>query len=295
MTTSAGGGRGRLLQALGLQRPELRAWALYDLASAAVLDVVVTAVFPIYYATVAAADAPRAVATGRFATATAVALCGLALLAPVLGALADAARARRRALGAFLALGVTAVALLFFVRRGDWLLASGLFLLANVGTDGAAVFHGALLPHVARRDELDRTSTAACALGYVGAGAVLALALAAIERPGWFGLPSGPGLTPAQETLPARLVFLGVAVWWLLLSIPLLRTAAELPAAGGGDRLPRRLRNAGASMIATARGLRRHRHALLFVAAVLLYGNGVATVVRMAVIYGTEIGLPPSA
>jgi len=294
VTTSAATRRWRLLGALGLHRPELRAWALYDLASAAVLDVVVTAVFPIYYATVVAADVPRAVATGRFATATTITLCSLAFLAPVVGALADAAQARKRALAAFLALGVTAVALLFFVRRGDWILASALFLLANVGTDGAAVFHGALLPHVARCEELDRTSTAACALGYVGAGLVLALAMGVIERPAWFGLPAGPGLTPAQETLPARLAFLAVAAWWLLLSIPLLRTVAELPGPAAGDRSSVLLRGTR-SMVATVRQLRRHRHALLFVAAVLLYGNGVATVVRMAVIYGAEIGLSSSA
>jgi UMF1 family MFS transporter len=284
--------RERLLEALGLHRRELRAWALYDVASAAVLDVVVTAVFPIYYATVAVADAPAAAATGRFATVTAATLACLALLAPFLGALADAAHARRRALAAFLVVGVAGVASLFFVGRGDWLLASALFLLANVGTDGAAVFHGALLPHVARRDELDRTSTAACALGYVGAGLVLLVVLAAIERPAWFGLPAGAGLTPAQETLPARLSFVAVAAWWFLFSLPLLRCAAEPPRADGAPRAT--LRGAGARLLATARGLRLHRPALLFVAASLLYGIGIVTIVRMAVVYGTEIGLPPA-
>ncbi len=292
-TTRPSAGRRRLLEALGLHRRELRAWALYDLASAVVLDVVVTAVFPIYYATVAVADAPHAVATGRFATVTTATLCCLAFLAPVVGALADAAHARKRALAGFLALGVISVALLFLVRRGDWLLASVLFLVANVGTDGAAVFHGALLPHVARREELDRASTSACALGYVGAGLVLALVLCAIERPAWFGLPAGPGLTPAQETLPARLAFLAVAGWWLLFSIPLLRSVAEPPASAGPAGSS--LRGVSARLVAGARRLRLHRHALLFVAAALLYNNGISTIVRMAVIYGTEIGLAPSA
>jgi UMF1 family MFS transporter len=294
-TTRPSAGGPRLLEALGLHRRELRAWAFYDLASAAVLDVVVTAVFPIYYSTVAAADAPPAVATGRFATTTAATLFCLAFLAPVVGRLADAAHARKRALSAFLVLGVTAVALLFFVERGDWLLASVLFLVANVGIDGAAVFHGALLPHVARREELDRTSTTACALGYVGAGLVLALVLCAIERPAWFGLPAGPGLTPAQETIPARLAFVVVAGWWLLFSIPLLRLVAEPPACAGKARSPLGSRGAGARLVATVRRLRLHRHALLFTAAVLLYNNGISTIVRMAVIFGTEIGLAPSA
>lgn len=284
----------RLLEALGLGRPELRAWALYDVASAAVLDVVVTAVFPIYYAKVAAADVPPSIATGRFATATAVTLSVLAVLAPLLGARADAGRARKASLASFLAVGVAAVALLFFVGRGDWLLALALFLAANIGTEGAAVFHGALLPHVARRNELDRTSTAACALGYVGAGLVLALVLAALERPSWFGLPAGPGLTDAQETLPARISFLGVAAWWLLFSLPLFRSVRE-PAETLRRPAGNELRGTGTRLATTLRRLAQHPQALLFLAASLLYNNGIGTIVRMAVVYGTEIGLEPAA
>lgn len=108
MTTRQPRGGPRLLERLGLHRPELRAWALYDVASAAVLDVVVTAVFPIYYATVAAAGVAPAVATRRFALATTLALCAQAVLAPVLGPLADVARARKRLLSGFLAVGVAA-------------------------------------------------------------------------------------------------------------------------------------------------------------------------------------------
>jgi MFS transporter, UMF1 family len=76
---------------------------------------------------------------------------------------------------------------------------------------------------------MDRVSTAAYALGYIGGGILLALQLAWIMSPGTFGLPSGEGLTPAEATLPSRLAFLSVAVWWVAFSIPLFRQCPEPP------------------------------------------------------------------
>ena len=78
-----------LLRRLGLNRPELRAWATYDWANSAFQSTIITAVFPDFFASVAAADLPPAVATARYAVATTIAVAIVALLAPILGAIAD--------------------------------------------------------------------------------------------------------------------------------------------------------------------------------------------------------------
>ena len=57
---------------------------------------------------------------------------------------------------------------MYFIHTGDWVLASVLFILANIGANGSFVFYDALLPHIARDDEIDRVSTAGYALGYLG-------------------------------------------------------------------------------------------------------------------------------
>jgi UMF1 family MFS transporter len=274
--------RRRLLEALGLHRPELRAWALYDPASAVALDVVVTAVFPIHFATVVAADLPPGAAAGRFALLTTVALSALALLAPVLGALADRRRSRRRMMALFVAIGAPAVALLGIAERGDVRFASILFLIANVGTAGAGQFHGALLRHVARDDELDRTSTTACALGYLAAGAVLLLLVVALERPSWLGLSGGGGASAV------RAAFVVAAAWWVALSVPLLGSDVEGRDARGGSATAAPPRE---GLGRAVRALREHPQALLFAAASLLYGCGIGTITRMAVVYGSDIGL----
>jgi UMF1 family MFS transporter len=282
----------RLLERIGLQRPELRAWAMYDWANSGMLTVVITAVFPIYFSRVVASGLAPADATARFSLATTLALVLIAFLSPLLGAVADRGGHKLRLLAFFMALGIAATGGLFLTGPGEWLFALGLFGLANVGLNGSFIFYDALLPHVAEHDEMDRVSTAGYALGYVGGGLLLALCLAIVQHPAWFHLPSGTGLGPREATLPTRLTFLLSAVWWGVFAIPLFRWVQEPPMRGGGAAngsgiVSRAVRD----LTDTFRDLRRFPQALLMLIAFLLYNDGIGTIIRMATIYGAEIGI----
>ena len=200
-------------------------------------------------------------------------------------------------LGTFLALGVVATACLFFVQRGEWLLAAILFGAANIGAQGAFVFYDSLLPHVAREDEVDRVSTAGYAVGYFGSALLLALQIAWIFSPGTFGLPSGDDLSPAESTLPVRLAFVSVAVWWAAFSIPLFRRVPEPPRRIESDEGPRQrpVRVALVRLSETFRRLRSYREAFLMLVAFLVYNDGIGTIIRMAQIYGAALGLDRNA
>ena len=108
---------GGWLARLGLRTREQRAWATYDWANSAFQCTIITAVFPIYFASVAVEGLPDALATARFATATTLALTIIAILSPMLGAYADYAGAKKRLLGVFLAIGVVATAATAAGRR----------------------------------------------------------------------------------------------------------------------------------------------------------------------------------
>jgi UMF1 family MFS transporter len=274
----------KLLEKMALHRPELRAWAMYDWANSAFMVVIITAIFPIYFASVAAADLAPSVATYRFTIATTIGLAIIAVLSPLLGTIADFAAAKKKLLGVFLALGVASVGMMYFIQRGDWLLAAILFVLSNIGANGSFVFYDALLPHVARPDEVNRVSTAGYALGYLGSGMLLALNLAWIQKPGWFGLPE-------NSTLPTRLAFLSVAIWWLLFSIPLFRKVAEPRATIAGTHRGSVVRASLKQLGETFRQLRGYRQAFLMLVAFLIYNDGIGTIIRMATIYGTEVGI----
>ncbi len=282
----------RLLNRFGLDRPELKAWAFYDWANSAFFLTVVT-IFPIFFLDVAAVGLPSAVGAERFSWATSLALMTVALAAPVLGAMADYGGFKKRFLGSFLALGATATACMFFIHQGQWLFAVVLFGLANIGVQGSVVFYDSLLPHVARADEVDRVSAAGFALGYLGSAMLLALQMIWILKPAWFGLPSGAGITPDQASLPVRLAFVSVAVWWVGFAIPLFRRVPEPVPQLEADERPgqnpfavaiQRLRE-------TFHELRTYRHAFLMLVAFLIYNDGIGTIVRMATLFGMEIGI----
>jgi UMF1 family MFS transporter len=287
----------RTLEALGLSRPELRAWAMYDWANSAMVCTIITAIFPIYYSDVACAGLEGEVASQQLAVATTVGMTLIALISPILGAFADYSAQKKKLLGTFLFIGLAAVAAMYFIHKGDWLLASVLFVVANLGANGSFVFYDALLPHIARDDEIDRVSTAGYALGYLGGGLLLALNLAWILKPGWFGLPSGENLSESQATLPTRLAFLSVAIWWFVFSIPLFRRVPEPernlePQERRGESP---IRATLARLSQTASELRSYRQAFLMLLAFLVYNDGIGTIIRMATIYGREIKIERGA
>lgn len=283
----------KVLERLALHDPRMRAWALYDWANSGMITVVVTAIFPIYYSQVVAAGIDPIRADARYSAATAVSLALIAVMAPFLGVLADQFRKKKALLGLFMSIGATAVAGMVFLQHGHWVAALALFVLANIGASGSFIFYDSLLPHVAPPETLDRLSLSGYALGYLGGGLLLGLNLAWIQRPDLFGLPSGEGLSPAQATLPTRLAFLSVAVWWVLFSVPLLRRVSEPPGA------PRATPGAGVGSVrgtlratlAALRELRSFPQATLMLVAFLVYNDGIATIFRMAAIYGDRVGI----
>lgn len=266
---------------------------MYDWAISSLQTTIVVAVFPTFFVKVPAHDLPESGATAAYAAANTIAAVIVAFLSPILGAVSDVAGTRKRFLAVAMGVGTLATAGMFFIRQGDLALATSLFVIALAGGTASVVFYEALLPQLARPDEIDRVSTAGYAVGYIGGGLLLALNLAWIQQPAWFGLPHGPGLSANDATLPARLAFLSVSIWWLLFSIPLFRRVPEPPRRLKADESPGQF-----SLVApfrrlgeTLRALRGYRQAFLMLLAFLIYNDGIQTIIKMATAYGTEIGI----
>ena len=276
-----------LLERLVLHRPELRAWALVDWANSAYFTVVITALFPYFFDAVPGADLSDDEVRRRFTLTTTVTMALAAVLGPVLGAVADYARLKKRLFAVFTLLGVVSTAALFAVHRGDWLLAAVLFGLGNLGVTTSVVFYDAFLPHVARAGEADRLSTTGFAAGYLGGGLCLALVLAMIA----WEVPLG---IAGEDGLSSRVAFVLVAAWWLVFTIPFLRRLPEPPGGLESDERP------GLNPVLVAFGrigetfaeLRTYRQALLLLLAFLAYSDAIGTIIRMAVLYAAELEIP---
>jgi UMF1 family MFS transporter len=279
----------RWLSRVGLSRPELRAWAMYDWANSPFQSTIVNAIFPVFFATYAAADLPPNIATARYAWATTIVVTIVALLGPVLGVLADYRPWKKRLLALFLGIGAGAVLLMPAIERGSWVFAAALFMVANLGDRLAWVFYDSLLPHIASPREIDRVSTAGFAVGYFGGGVLLLMNLAWILTPQTFGL--------ADAAAATKLSCFSVGVWWLLFSVPLFRRVAEPEVKVPPEKAAAAI-GVRASLIQvreTFHELRGYRNAFLMLIAFLLYNDGIQTMIRMAAIYGAEIGLDSNA
>ncbi len=267
----------------------IRAWTMYDWGNSAFATTVMAAVLPVYYSTVAAAGLPKNIATAYWGYTTAFAALLAALISPVLGAVADFRGSKKKFLTAFMIIGVTATALLYFVRTGDYLLASLFFIFGQIGFAGSLVYYDALLPHVARPDEIDQVSSRGYAMGYIGGGILLAINLAMIMFVPTFYPVEQQGV---MTELMTRLSFVTVAIWWFIFTLPLLRQVAEpqrriLP----GEEHFKPLQASFKRLGHTFSEIRRYRDLATFLLAFWIYANGIGTIITMAVAYGAEIGL----
>jgi len=278
-----------LLDRLGLNRPELRAWAMYDWANSAFQSTVITAVFPPFFSSFAAAGLPPAIATARFAWATTIAVTITAVLGPILGAIADYRAIKKPMLALFVGIGVITTMMMGTIGRGEWSYAALLFMVSNIAIASSFVFYDSLLPHIAAPEEMDRVSTAGYAIGYLGGGILLVINLLWILMPATFGIP--------DTVTGIKLSFVSVGVWWLVFSVPLFRRVPEPPRILEADETANEnaIRAAFVRVWETFHELRGYRQAFLMLVAFLLYNDGIQTIIRMAGIYGAEIGIEQNA
>jgi UMF1 family MFS transporter len=256
-------------------------WSLYDWANSAFATTVMAGFFPVFFKEYWSVGVDTAVSTARLGLANSMGGVLVALCAPVLGAMADRATARKRFLFFFAYLGAVMTAALSLVSMGNWPAAIALYTFGSVGFAGGNIFYDALLTGVASKDRWDMVSSLGYALGYLGGGILFALNVWMSLRPETFGF--------VDTAAAVRFSFWSVGVWWALFTVPLLLFVREprfLPGGGG-----RAMVREGLSQLAkTFHELRRLRTLFLFLVAYWFYIDGVDTVIRMAVDYGLSLG-----
>jgi UMF1 family MFS transporter len=277
-------------------RAEQRGWYWYDWANSAFFTTVIT-VFGGRYLTAlarAAADAggfvhPLGVpvrAGSLYPYAISVSAAFQVVLMPIVGAIADRT-GRRRAMLAWLTFAGAAATVGFGLVSGDdYVLGGLLFLAASTVYACAIVVYNSFLPEIAAPDERDKVSSRGWAFGYLGGGILLAANLVLFQLAEGGRLPFGAG-TAAQVSIASA------GIWWALFTlIPLRALHDRLPAAApAGSALTAGFRQ----LRATFARLRLAPVTLLFLAAYLLYNDGIQTVIAQSSVFADEeLKLPAS-
>lgn len=259
-------------------------WALFDWANSAFVTIVTAGFVPILNKEFWSAGAAETVSTFRLSVANSIAGIATALLAPILGALADRCGTQKRFLLFFTLLGVVMTVGLHFATGGQWVLALSLYALAGMGFSGSNIFYDSLLLSVADKDKLDLVSALGYGMGYIGGGLLFALNIVVVTRPELFGL--------ADRSEAIRWSFLSVAVWWAVFTVPLMLFVPEVRSTDSATGLRHQVRSGLVQLRDTFRDLRRHKAAFTFLIGYWLYIDGVDTVIRMGVDYGSALNLP---
>jgi MFS transporter, UMF1 family len=183
-------------------------------------------------------------------------------------------------------LGVLATGALYLVGQGQWMAALALFVFGTIGFNGGVVFNDSLLLDVAKPQDFDRVSAFGYSLGYLGGGLLFLVNVIMVQKPALFGLK--------DSAAAVQVSFVTVAVWWLLFTIPVMRGVREQqpgPHLGIGAAIATGFRELGS----TIAHLRQYRTIVMFLLAYWFYIDGVNTIIKMAVNYGTALGLDTGA
>lgn len=259
-------------------------WALYDWANSAYATVILAGFFPLFFKQYWSDAADVSTSTFQLGLTNSIASTIIVILAPVLGAIADAGNLKKRLLLIFALLGILMSGGLYFVAQHEMLLALTLFCLSIIGFSGSVLFSDSLLTDICEEKNFDKVSSLGYALGYLGGGVLFAFDVYMTLNPEKFGF---------ENTAEAvRFSFLTVSVWWFIFSIPLFVNVPEIKTTD--VKIGKAVADGFKQLKITFHAIKKLRMVVLFLVAYWLYIDGVDTIVRMAVDYGMSLGFNAS-
>jgi UMF1 family MFS transporter len=250
---------------------------MYDVADSAFTTVIITAFYAPFFSRAIVGDSVRAtVLWGRALSTTEV---FVALLAPILGAIADFSGSRKKFLGVCASIIVVFTASLWFATPGMALLALTLFISANIGFSGGGVFIDSFLPGISNRTNAGRISGIKWSLGYLS-GLVITVICSFFAA----GIDN-----PTPELIErGRLIPVVVAVYYAVAVIPtflFLRDRSQSQPLPPGENY---LTVGFKQLRRTLGHIKRYREIVKLLIAFLVYNDGIVTVIGFATIYAVE-------
>jgi MFS transporter, UMF1 family len=257
-------------------------WVLYDWADSTFSTTVMAGFFPIFFKQYWSHGTDVNLSTAQLGFGNALASLLVALMAPILGAIADKGSVKKRLLFLFAYLGVLSTACLFLVNKGAWGWAICFYIIGSVGFSGGRIFYDSLLPSVAGDENIDYVSCLGYSWGYLGGGLLFLINVVMTLKPALFGLP--------DAAMAVRVAFLTVAVWWGFFTIFILRWVPESRESAASIGILKMVAEGFGQIKDTFLKIKHLKTVFILLLAYWFYIDGVHTVIRMAVDYGMSLG-----
>jgi len=267
---------------LNSDRKTVWGWVMYDWANSAFATTVMAGFFPIFFKQYWSYGADVNVSTAQLGFGNSIASLLVALMAPILGAIADKGSAKKKFLIFFAYLGVLMTAALFMVQEGQWAWAIFIYAMGIIGFSGANVFYDSLLPSIVGEEKIDYISGLGFAMGYLGGGLLFLINVLMTLMPQKFGLP--------DAAAAVRYSFISVAVWWGLFTMFTIFWVPEEKNAPAEENSESIVAAGFRQFTGTFKKIRHLKVVFLFLLAYWFYIDGVDTIIRMAVDYGLSLG-----
>ncbi|WP_252504871.1 MFS transporter [Sporosarcina sp. Marseille-Q4943] len=262
-----------------------KSWMLYDWANSAYSIIITTAVFPIFYKSVATdAGVSLTQSTAYLGYTVAIATFILAMIGPILGTIADYRGLKKKFFFAFFLIGSLSTVSLAFVPEGTWLPLLVIYTITAIGFHGANIFYDAFLVDVTPEEKMDEVSARGFGLGYIGSTIPFIISIAII-------LLASKEVIPLSATVASKIAFVITGIWWFTFTIPMLKNVVQVHAI---EREPKILASSFRRLGETFKEIKKYRTVFIFLLAYFFYIDGVGTIISMSTAYGTDLGIQPT-
>lgn len=253
-------------------------WILYDVGNSAFVMLTAT-ILPIYFNYLAGlAGLSEVDYMAYWGYAASISTLIVAVVGPVFGTLADTKEYKKPIFIISMMVGVLGCAALSVPK--SWVIFLAVFVVAKVGYSTSLIFYDSMLTDVTTADRMDMVSSHGYAWGYIGSCIPFVISLVVVLENETIGISMAAAMAIA---------FFLNAAWWLLVTIPLLKTYKQVHhvVPEGGHVMKASL----GRLVHSFRDLKEHKNILVFLAAFFFYIDGVYTIIEMATAYGSALGL----